>query len=102
MLRALLGDHAGAQHEAVRDDFRLFGRLFEDGQEIAGQAHENSDLPGTDSRAQYRAAQSSARNGEKASPAGFNGFPVGFLSWRDKSPIFCLSRQFVLDRVRAI
>ena len=35
----LLADHAGAQHQPVRDDLRLFRRLLQDGQEIAGKAH---------------------------------------------------------------
>ena len=37
--RRLLPDHAGAQHEAMRDDLRLLGRLLEDRQEIAGKTH---------------------------------------------------------------
>ena len=37
--RRLLADHAGAQHEPMRDDLRLFGRLLEDRQEIAGETH---------------------------------------------------------------
>ena len=41
MLRAgrLLADHAGAQHQAVRDDLGLFRRLAQDRQEEAGEAH---------------------------------------------------------------
>ncbi len=35
----LLADHAGAQHQAVRDDLRLGGRLLEKRQKEAGQAH---------------------------------------------------------------
>ncbi len=35
----LLPHHAGAQHQPMRDDFRLFRRLAQDGEEIAGQAH---------------------------------------------------------------
>ena len=37
--RGLLPHHAGAQHQPVRDDLRLFRRLAQDRQEIAGQAH---------------------------------------------------------------
>ena len=37
--RRLLSDHAGAQHEAMRDDLRLFWRLLEDRQEITGKTH---------------------------------------------------------------
>ena len=36
--RGLL-DHAGAQHQLVRDDLRLLRRLAQHGQEIAGEAH---------------------------------------------------------------
>ena len=36
---ARLADHAGAQHQLVRDDLRLVRRLAQDGQEIAGEAH---------------------------------------------------------------
>ncbi len=36
---ALLLDQAGAQHQLVRDDLRLFRRFLEHGQEIAGEAH---------------------------------------------------------------
>ena len=35
----LLADHAGAQHQPMRDDLRLFRRFLEDGQKIAGEAH---------------------------------------------------------------
>ena len=35
----LLPDHAGAQHQPVRDDLRLLRGLAQDRQEIAGQAH---------------------------------------------------------------
>ncbi len=35
----LLPHHAGAQHQPVRDDFRLFRRFAQDRQEITGQAH---------------------------------------------------------------
>ena len=35
----LLADHAGAQHQPVRNDLRLLGSLLEDRQEIAGEAH---------------------------------------------------------------
>ena len=35
----LLAHHAGAQHQPVRDDLRLFRGLTQDRQEIAGQAH---------------------------------------------------------------
>ena len=35
----LLADHAGAQHQPVRDDLGLARRFAQDGQEIAGQAH---------------------------------------------------------------
>ena len=35
----LLPHHAGAQHQPVRDDFRLAGRFAQDRQEIAGQTH---------------------------------------------------------------
>ena len=35
----LLPDHAGAQHQPMRDDLRLFRRFLEDRQEIAGEAH---------------------------------------------------------------
>ena len=35
----LLSDEAGAQHQAVGNDLRLFRRLAEDGQEIAAQTH---------------------------------------------------------------
>ena len=34
-----LPDHAGAQHQPVRDDLRLGGRLLQGRQEKAGQAH---------------------------------------------------------------
>ena len=34
-----LADHAGAQHQLVRDDLRLFRRLAQNGQEEAGEAH---------------------------------------------------------------
>jgi hypothetical protein len=34
-----LADHAGAQHETVRDDLRLGGRLLHGRQEISGQTH---------------------------------------------------------------
>ena len=37
--RGLLPDHAGAQHEAMRDDLRLFRRLLQDRQEITGKTH---------------------------------------------------------------
>ena len=37
--RRLLADHAGAQHQPMRDDLRLFRRFLQDGQEIAGKAH---------------------------------------------------------------
>ena len=36
----LLADHAGPQHEPVGRDLGLFGRLAQNGQEIAGKAHE--------------------------------------------------------------
>ncbi len=36
---ALLTDHARAQHQAVRDDFRFLGIFLQDGHKIAGQAH---------------------------------------------------------------
>ena len=36
---AFLPDHAGAQHQPVRDDFRLLRRFLEHRQEIAGEAH---------------------------------------------------------------
>src|SRR5262249_4757207 len=39
---ARLPDHAGAQHEAVRDDLRLAGIFLENGQKIGGQAHGSS------------------------------------------------------------
>ena len=35
-------DHAGPQHELVRDDLGLGRRLLEDGQEVAGEAHPGS------------------------------------------------------------
>src|SRR5262249_39579880 len=35
----LLADHAGAQHQAMRDDLRLFGRFAQDRQEEWGQTH---------------------------------------------------------------
>ena len=35
----LLAQHAGAQHQAMGDDLRLFRRLAQDRQEVAGQAH---------------------------------------------------------------
>ena len=38
--RRLLPDHAGAQHQPMRDDFRLFRRLLQNGQEITGKTHE--------------------------------------------------------------
>ena len=34
-----LADHAGAQHQPVRGDLRLFGRFAQIGQKVAGQAH---------------------------------------------------------------
>ena len=34
-----LADHAGAQHQPVRDDLGLGGRLLQERQEKAGQAH---------------------------------------------------------------
>src|SRR6202034_3075837 len=37
--RRLLTDHAGAQHQPVRDDLRLLRRLLQNGQEIAGKTH---------------------------------------------------------------
>ena len=37
--RGFLAHHAGAQHKAVRDDLGLARRLFQDRQEVAGQAH---------------------------------------------------------------
>ena len=37
--RGLLFDQAGAQHQLVRNDLGVRGRLFERGQEIARQAH---------------------------------------------------------------
>ena len=40
----LLADHAGAQHQPMRDDLGLFGRLLEDRQEIAGQTHQASEV----------------------------------------------------------
>ena len=39
----LLADHAGAQHQAVRDDLRLFRRLAQDRQEITAKAHRLSE-----------------------------------------------------------
>ncbi len=36
----LLADHAGAQHQAMRDDFRFLGRLAQDRQKIAGKTHQ--------------------------------------------------------------
>ncbi len=36
---ARLADHAGAQHQPVRDDLRLGGRLLQGREEIAGKAH---------------------------------------------------------------
>ena len=38
----LLADHAGAQHQPMRDDLGLARRLFQDGQEIARKPHEGS------------------------------------------------------------
>ena len=35
----LLADHAGAQHQPMRDDLRLLRRFLEDRQEIAGETH---------------------------------------------------------------
>ena len=35
----LLADHAGAQHQAVRDDLRFLRVFLQDGHEKAGQAH---------------------------------------------------------------
>ena len=35
----LLAEHAGAQHQPVRDDLRFLRRLLQDGQEIAGEQH---------------------------------------------------------------
>jgi hypothetical protein len=37
-----LPDHAGAQHQAVRDDLGLLRILAKDGQEVAGKAHRSS------------------------------------------------------------
>ena len=37
--RAGLADHAGPQHQLVRDDLRLLGRLAQHGQEELGKAH---------------------------------------------------------------
>src|SRR5262249_4659267 len=36
---ARLADHATAQHQLMGDDFRLLGRLTQDGQEEPGKAH---------------------------------------------------------------
>src|SRR5262249_37454760 len=41
-------NHAGAQHQAVRNDLRLRRRLLEERQEIAGKAHEGIRMYGTD------------------------------------------------------
>jgi hypothetical protein len=38
----LLPYHAGAQHQAMRDDFGLFRVLFEDRQEKPRQSHRNT------------------------------------------------------------
>ena len=35
----LLPDHAGAQHQPMRDNLRLFGGFTQDGEKVAGQAH---------------------------------------------------------------
>jgi hypothetical protein len=35
----LLLDHAGARHQAVRDDFGILGVFLQDRQEVFGQAH---------------------------------------------------------------
>ncbi len=40
--RRFLADHAGPQHQPVRDDLGFLGRFAEDGQEIAAQAHVTS------------------------------------------------------------
>ena len=40
MPRRFLPDHARAQHQLVRDDLRVGGRLPEGRQEVAGKAHE--------------------------------------------------------------
>ena len=42
--RRLLPDHAGAQHEPMRDDLRLLGRLLQDRQEIAGKTHREAQM----------------------------------------------------------
>ena len=44
--RRLLPDHAGAQHQPMRDDFRLFRRLLQNGEEVTGKTH-GSGLRGT-------------------------------------------------------
>ena len=38
--RRFLADHAGAQHQAVRDDLRLLRIFAKNGQEISGKAHQ--------------------------------------------------------------
>ena len=42
----LLADHAGPQHEPVRDDLRLRGVFLQDGQKKARQAHEADSMTG--------------------------------------------------------
>src|ERR1700729_2270447 len=46
--RRLLPDHAGAQHQPMRDDFRLFRRLLQNWQEVTGKTH-GSRLNGRES-----------------------------------------------------
>ena len=41
----LLADQPGAQHQPVGNDFRLFRRLAQDRQEIAGKAHRQKSPP---------------------------------------------------------
>src|SRR3984885_12863774 len=88
--RRLLPDHAGAQHQPMRDDFRLFRRLLQNGEEVTGKTH-GSGLRGDANRA-----------GSVTLPAGPALWPQRSGGASRAMPAQCPSRVSSLTGWRAI